>query len=81
MEARRFACNSVVIDRHVVMNANCPVVKAELQARGYQVHEVDVSEFLKAGGGPKCLTLFLERGAVAARRSAGSRVLGGRRAA
>ena len=62
-EARRFACNSVVIGRHVVMSANCPVVKAELQARGYEVHEVDVSEFLKAGGGPKCLTLFLERGA------------------
>ena len=23
-EARRFACNSVVIDHHVVMNSNCP---------------------------------------------------------
>ena len=72
-EARRFACNSVVIDRHVVMPANCPVVKAELQARGYDVHEVDVSEFLKAGGGPKCLTLFLERGAGRGRRHAGGR--------
>ena len=60
-EARRFACNSVVIGRHVVISANCPVVGAELRARGYKVHEVDVSEFLKAGGGPKCLVLILER--------------------
>ena len=73
VEARRFACNSVVIGRHVVMNAGCPVVAAELQARGFQVHEVDVSEFLKAGGGPKCLALFLERGAVGACRGAGQR--------
>ena len=72
-EARRFACNSVVIDRHVVMPANCPVVKAELQARGYEVHEVDVSEFHKAGGGPKCLTLFLEGGAGRAQRRPGRR--------
>ena len=62
-EARRFACNSVVIDHHVVMNSNCPVARAELRARGYEVHEVDVSEFLKAGGGPKCLSLMLGRGA------------------
>ncbi len=81
VEARRFACNSVVIDCHVVMSANCPVATAELQARGYEVHEVDVSEFLKAGGGPKCLTLFLERGAVGARRSAGGYGRGGQRAA
>ena len=81
VEARRFACNSVVIDCHVVMSADCPVVKAELQARGYEVHEVDVGEFLKAGGGPKCLTLFLERGVVGARHRAGGRRLSGRRAA
>ena len=60
-EARRFACNSVVVDRHVVINADCPVTTAELRARGFEVHEVDVSEFLKAGGGPKCLVLILER--------------------
>jgi N-dimethylarginine dimethylaminohydrolase len=74
-EARRFACNSVVIDRHVVMNENCPVAGAELRARGFEVHEVDVSEFLKAGGGPKCLVLILERGAMRESRSdAGLRV-------
>ena len=80
-EARRFACNSVVIDRHVVMTTKCPVVEAELQARGYEVHEVDVSEFLKAGGGPKCLTLFLERGSGRGRQHDGGRGYGALRAA
>ena len=59
-EAQRFVCNSAVIGRHVVMSGKCPMAKAELQARGYLVHEVDVSEVLKAGGGAKCLVLFLD---------------------
>ena len=80
-EARRFACNSVVIDRHVVMNANCPVVGAELRARGYEVHEVDVSEFLKAGGGPKCLVLVLGRRAGREDHSDTGHGLRGQRAA
>jgi N-dimethylarginine dimethylaminohydrolase len=58
-EALRFACNSVVIDNHVVMPAGCPRLTATLEARGYTVHGVDLSEFLKAGGAAKCLTLFL----------------------
>ena len=74
-EARRFACNSVAVDRHVVMNANCPATAAELRARGFEVHEVDVGEFLKAGGGPKCLVLILDRGAMREhRRDAGLEV-------
>ncbi|MBI4202775.1 MAG: amidinotransferase [Chloroflexi bacterium] len=60
-EAHRFACNSIVLGRHVVMSPECPVTGQELKMRGYMVHEVEVSEFLKAGGGAKCLALFLER--------------------
>jgi N-dimethylarginine dimethylaminohydrolase len=58
-EARRLACNLVAVDRQIVMSANCSVARAKLQRLGYEVHEVDVSEFLKAGGGAKCLVLFL----------------------
>jgi N-dimethylarginine dimethylaminohydrolase len=58
-EARRLACNLVVVGRQVVMSANCPVARAELLNLGYEVHEVDVGEFMKAGGGAKCLVLFL----------------------
>lgn len=58
-EALRFACNSVVIAPHVVLPTGCPKLTAELESRGYQVHAVELGEFLKAGGSAKCLTLFL----------------------
>ena len=34
-------------------------LKARLMLAGFKVHEIDVSEFLKAGGSAKCLTLKL----------------------
>jgi N-dimethylarginine dimethylaminohydrolase len=58
-EALRFACNSVVLGSHVVMPSGCPLLRRDLEMRGYTVHSVDMSEFLKAGGACKCLTLFL----------------------
>lgn len=59
-EAHRFACNAVVIGRAVVLNRGCSHLARVLTERGYHVHEVETAEFLKAGGGPKCLVLFLE---------------------
>ena len=58
-EALRFVCNAVVIDREVVVPAGSPGLAAKLQSLGYSVHPIDMSEFLKAGGACKCLTLFL----------------------
>jgi N-dimethylarginine dimethylaminohydrolase len=58
-EALRFACNAVVIDNHVVLPSGCPELMTTLEARGYFTHSIDMSEFLKAGGACKCLTLFL----------------------
>lgn len=63
-EARRFACNAIVVGQAVVMNADCPHLFRTLAGAGYQVHEVDTTEFLKAGGGPKCLALCLDRDAT-----------------
>ncbi len=59
-EALRFACNSVCIGPNLVMPAGCPKLSAEMTARGFQVHAVEMSEFMKAGGAAKCLTLFLD---------------------
>jgi ornithine--oxo-acid transaminase len=59
-EAAAFCANSVVIGRTVVMPACTPRLRRELRARGFQPVVVDVSEFLKAGGGPRCLTLALD---------------------
>lgn len=61
-EALRFACNAIVLDRHVVLPAHCPRLQAALESRGYAVHPVELSEFIKSGGAAKCLVLFLEGG-------------------
>ena len=58
-EALRFACNSVVLGQHIVMPSGCPRLRARLEALGYRVHAVELSEFLKSGGAAKCLTLLL----------------------
>lgn len=56
-EAVRFACNAVVVGRQVVLNAGCPRLGDELTRRGWTVHSVDLSEYLKSGGSAKCLTI------------------------
>lgn len=57
VDAVRFACNSVNVDRVIVMNAASDNLKAALDAKGFSVVETPLTEFLKAGGAAKCLTL------------------------
>lgn len=59
-EAAAFSANAVVVGRTVVMPACSARLRRELEARGLVPVVVDVSEFLKAGGGPRCLTLALD---------------------
>ncbi len=59
-EVAAFSANSVVIGRTVVMPACSTRLEHELRERGFEPVVVDVSEFLKAGGGPRCLTLALD---------------------
>lgn len=58
-DASKFACNSVLIDKDIIMPSGCDKTKKILLDRGYQVHETDVSEFIKAGGACKCLTMVV----------------------
>jgi N-dimethylarginine dimethylaminohydrolase len=58
-EALRFGCNAVVLGREVVLPVGCPELEGGLQRRGFHPCPVEMSEFLKAGGACKCLTLFL----------------------
>ncbi|MBI4300021.1 MAG: amidinotransferase [Chloroflexi bacterium] len=60
-DALLFGCNSVNVGNQVVLNAGCRGLLGKLRNWGYEVHEVDLSEFIKAGGSAKCLTLFLSR--------------------
>ena len=59
-EARRFACNAVVVGRTVVTNTGCPELYHSLQQRGFATVETPLDEFVKAGGSAKCLTLRLD---------------------
>jgi N-dimethylarginine dimethylaminohydrolase len=58
-EARRFACNAVVHETHVVLPEGCPELEMQLMSRGYQAHPLPMTEFIKAGGACKCLVLVL----------------------
>jgi N-dimethylarginine dimethylaminohydrolase len=68
-EARRFACNAVVIGRTVTTNTGCPQLHAALRERGFAPRETPLDEFVKAGGSAKCLTLRLDGEEAAAWRA------------
>ncbi len=57
VDAINFACNTVNVDRIVVMNQASDSLKKTLSERGFTVVETPLTEFLKAGGAAKCLTL------------------------
>ncbi|MGE3777810.1 MAG: dimethylarginine dimethylaminohydrolase family protein [Pirellulaceae bacterium] len=59
-EARSFACNAVVVGKTVVTNVGCPQLQAALHRHGFATVETPLSEFVKAGGSAKCLTLRLD---------------------
>ncbi len=59
-EARRFACNAVVVGRTVVTNTGCPSLHRKLTELGFTPRETPLDEFTKAGGSAKCLTLRLD---------------------
>ena len=56
-DAINFACNSVNVGQQVVMNKASDSLKQRLTDVGFEVIETPLTEFLKAGGAAKCLTL------------------------
>jgi lysine-ketoglutarate reductase/saccharopine dehydrogenase-like protein (TIGR00300 family) len=56
-DAVNFACNAVNVEQTVIMNRASQSLKQRLQAEGFELLETPLSEFLKAGGAAKCLTL------------------------
>lgn len=59
-EGAMFCANSIVVGRTVIMPDCTPRLGQLLGRRGFEVVVCDVSEFLKAGGGCRCLTLALD---------------------
>jgi N-dimethylarginine dimethylaminohydrolase len=58
-DASNFACNAVNTGSDVILHKATEELKAALENRGFNVVEAEVSEFIKAGGACKCLTLEL----------------------
>ncbi len=58
-EAGAFSCNTVSIGKSVIMNKTTDRLKNVLKSKGFDAYEVDLKEFMKAGGSAKCLTLKL----------------------
>ncbi len=59
-DAARFCVNAVCLGRDVVLAQAAPRLRAELEARGYRLHEVDLAPFILSGGGAFCMTLRLD---------------------
>jgi N-dimethylarginine dimethylaminohydrolase len=58
-DALEFACNAVNSGPHIFLNRASDGLVGELQARGFIVQQTALTEFMKAGGSAKCLTLKL----------------------
>ncbi|MBV8674671.1 MAG: amidinotransferase [Acidobacteriaceae bacterium] len=63
-DALRFACNAVNVGPTILLNEISPELCAELELRGFDVIQVKLSEFLKAGGAAKCLVLRLSESSI-----------------
>jgi len=59
-EAYQFGCNAVFVGKKAVLPEGCPKLTRALERRGYEVIPLPLSEFLKAGGSAKCLTLRID---------------------
>lgn len=55
-EAFLLAANSLNSDHQAIIPKETPVFAKELSQLGYQTHQINISEFTKAGGGIHCLT-------------------------
>jgi N-dimethylarginine dimethylaminohydrolase len=62
-EATHFACNVINVGRNILMSPASSVA-ARLRSLGYQVTELELTEFLRGGGSAKALVLRLSDSSV-----------------
>jgi N-dimethylarginine dimethylaminohydrolase len=58
-DANNFACNAINVNENIILNRASDTLKETLEKLGYNVIETPLTEFIKAGGSAKCLTLKL----------------------
>jgi ornithine--oxo-acid transaminase len=61
VDAACFACNAINVGRTIILNRISRELNARLEALGFAVVQVALSEFMKAGGAAKCLVMKLSR--------------------
>ncbi len=59
-DAVNFVCNAVNVGQRLIVNKASEDLAARLAAAGFSLVETPLTEFLKAGGAAKCLTLRLD---------------------
>ena len=60
-DAMGFACNVLRVDDRLFLNSASPELRDALARWGFEARVHPVDEFLKAGGGVKCLSLILDQ--------------------
>ncbi|MDI4641100.1 nitrate reductase [Rhodoblastus acidophilus] len=58
-EAETFCCNAVALGDKIILNAASPGLRERLAQAGLTVEATPLTQFMKAGGAAKCLTLEL----------------------
>jgi ornithine--oxo-acid transaminase len=58
-DALCFACNAVNIGQTIILNRIGTKLSEHLQLLGFDVIQVELSEFMRAGGAAKCLVMKL----------------------
>ncbi len=56
-DAVNFACNAVNVGDVIIMNKISQELEARIREKGFRIEQTPLTEFLKAGGAAKCLTL------------------------
>ncbi len=60
-ESSYFTCNAVNIGQNVITNLTTKRFSNLLEQKGFNHIQIDLSEYMKAGGAAKCLTLKIDR--------------------
>lgn len=64
--AAGFACNAMVLGRRLISSEAAGLLQQPLEDAGYQTVGLPMGEFIKGGGGVRCLSLPLDAGLPAA---------------
>ena len=60
LDAMKFACNAINVGDQIFLNEAGPDLTNQFVRAGFNVVQISLSEFIKAGGAAKCLTLRLD---------------------